>query len=39
VEDWSEESYQIAITKYDGLKIGEALPSEYIEENLIVAQQ
>lgn len=36
---WTEESYDIAITKYDGVTIDAALPQSYIDENLLVCQE
>lgn len=36
VLEWSDESYKIAITKYDGIEAGQPVPQSYQDENLQV---
>ena len=36
---WSDESYNIGITKYDGIEQNVALPQWYIDENLPITEQ
>ena len=39
VSRWSQESYDIAITKYDGITKDVPLPQAYIDQNLIVCNE
>ena len=36
---WSQESYDISITLYDGIEKDAALPQEYIDTNLILCEE
>jgi hypothetical protein len=39
IKSWAQESYDIAITKYDGITKDAPLPKEYIDQNLIVCNE
>ena len=39
ISSWAQESYDIAITKYDGITKDVPLPQDYIDKNLIVCNE